>query len=87
MQTVKQSAKWKLFEVVLYFEDNLGLFSTVAHASMMQEAIEQAEREFSAHTFHHRLGRTKAKATSACVIDASDDHSFAKRDGKWQPLQ
>ena len=52
----------------------------------MQEAVEQAEREFSVHSFHHRLANMKAKATAAYVIHASDDHAFAKRDGKWQLL-
>ncbi len=86
MQTVAKRAESSLFEVILYFENNSWSFSTVAHASFMQEAIEQAEREFSVHTFHHRLGSTKAKATSACVMQPGGDHAFAKRDGKWQLL-
>jgi len=86
MQTFEQRAEPNLFEVILYFEGNSWLFSTFAHASLMQEALEQAEREFSAHSFHHQLGDARAKATSAYVIHATDDHSFAKRDGKWQLL-
>ena len=84
MQTIEQRADPSLFEVVLYFEGNSWLFSTFARASIEQEALEQAEREFTVHSFHHQLGDTKAKATSAHVIHASDGHSFAKRDGKWQ---
>ncbi len=86
MQAVEKDAESNLFEVILYFENNSWSFSTVAHASFMQEAIEQAEREFSVHTFHHRLNSMKAKATAACVLQADGDHSFAKRDGKWQLL-
>ena len=86
MQTVDQSVSPDLYEVILYFENNSWQFSTVAHASLMQEAVEQAEREFSVHSFHHRLANMKAKATAAYVIHESDDHAFAKRDGKWQIL-
>ena len=68
MQTAGQSADPSLFEVILYFEGNSWLFSTFAQASIMQDAIEQAEKEFSVHSFHHQLGDTKAKATSAYVI-------------------
>ena len=86
MQTIEQNANPSLYEVILYFENNSWQFSTVAHASLVQDALEQAEREFTVHSFHHQLGSVKAKATAAYVIHASDDHAFAKRDGKWQLL-
>ncbi len=86
MQTAEKAAESSLFEVILYFENNSWSFSTVAHASFMQEAVEEAEREFSVHTFHHRLGGMKAKATAACVMLPGGDHSFAKLDGKWKLL-
>jgi hypothetical protein len=84
MQPIEQRADPNLFEVILYFDDNSWLFSTLARASLVQEALEQAEKEFSVHSFHHQLSGMRGKATSAYVIHASDDHSFAKRDGKWQ---
>jgi hypothetical protein len=84
MPTIQQGTDPNLFEVILYFEGDSWSFSTFARASIMQEALEHAEREFSVHSFHHQLGDMRVKATSAYVIHASDDHSFAKRDGKWQ---
>ena len=84
MQPSKQERELDLFEVILQFEDNSWQFSTFAQASRMQEALERAEREFSVHSLHHQLGDIKGKATAA-VIRASDDQSFAKRDGKWLP--
>jgi hypothetical protein len=85
MQWIKQKAQPNLFEVILYFEGSSWLFSTSAQASRLQEALERAEQEFSIHSMHHRLGSRRMKATSAHVFDASDNHSFTKRNGKWQP--
>jgi len=87
MQTIEQETEADLFEVVLYFEGNSWLFSTFAHASFMQEALERAEKEFSVHSSHHQLGGKKFKATAAYVIRARDDHSFAKGNGTFQPAQ
>jgi hypothetical protein len=82
MHTVKQETG--LCEVILYSEGNSWLFSTFAHAASVQEALEQAEREVSLHSLHHRLGPRKIKATSAHVLHGFDDHSFAKRNGRWE---
>jgi hypothetical protein len=82
MQPIKQEAR--LCEVILYSEGNSWLFSTFAHAASMQEALEQAEREISVHSRYHRLSDGHIKATSAHVISASDDHPFAKRNGRWE---
>jgi hypothetical protein len=84
-ELVMQTAQLNLFEVILYFEDNSWLFSTCAQATRLQEALERAENEFSIHSTHHQLGNRKMKATSAHVIDSNNNHSFTKRDGKWQP--
>ncbi len=84
MQTIEQKTQPNLFEVVLYFKGNSWFFSTCAQASLLQEALERAEAEFSIHSMHHQLGNTKIEATSAYVIHACDNHSFTKRDGKWQ---
>jgi hypothetical protein len=84
MQAIEQKAQLNLFEVILYFEGNSWLFSTCAETTRLQEALERAEREFSVHSMHHQLGNRKMKATSAYVFDADDNHSFTKRDGKWQ---
>jgi hypothetical protein len=82
MQPVKQEAD--LCEVILYSEGNSWLFSTFANASSPREALEEAEREVSLHSLHHRLGNGKFKASSAHVLHGFDDHSFAKRDGRWE---
>ncbi len=87
MQTIEQETESDLFEVILYFEGNSWLFSTFAQAALMQEALERAEKEFSVHSMHHQLGNRTFKATSAYVVRACDDHSFAKRNGKWQAAQ
>ncbi len=87
MQTIEQETEADLFEVVLYFEGNSWLFSTFAHASFMQEALERAEKEFSVHSLYHQLGGKKFKATAAYVMRARDDRSFTKRDGKWRAAQ
>ena len=84
MQTIGQNAQQNLFEVILYLESHSWLFSTCAQASRLQEALEQAEKEFSIHSTQHRLSDRKMEATSAQVIDAGDNHAFTKRDGKWQ---
>ena len=84
MQTVQSKAEPNLFEITLYFEGNSWQFSTSARASLEQDALEQAEKEFSVHSFQHRLGNMRVRATSAHVIHASDGRSYAKRDGKWQ---
>jgi hypothetical protein len=85
MQAIQSNREANLFEVTLYFENNSWLFSTLARAGQEQEALEQAEREFSVHSFQHQLGNARFRATSAHVIHASDGRSFDKRDGKWQP--
>jgi hypothetical protein len=84
MQTVQSKAEPNLFEITLYFEGNSWQFSTSARASFEQDALEQAEKEFSVHSFQHRLGNMRVRATSAHIAGASDGRSFAKRDGKWQ---
>ena len=84
MQTVQSKAEPNLFEITLYFEGNSWQFSTSARASLEQDALEQAEKEFSVHSFQHRLGAVKVRATSAHIAGACDSRSFAKRDGKWQ---
>ena len=82
MQPVKQEAD--LCEVILYSEGKSWLFSTFARASSAREALEQAELEVSVHSLHHSLGNGEINAASAHVIRGFDDHSFAKRDGKWE---
>jgi hypothetical protein len=84
MHTVQPKEATNLFEITLYFEGNSWSFSTAARAFIEQEALEQAEKEFGVHSFQHRLGNMRVRATSAHVIHASDNRSFAKRDGKWQ---
>jgi hypothetical protein len=86
MQAIQSSREPSLFEVTLYFENDSWLFSTLARAAVEQEALEQAEREFSVHSFQHQLGSVRVRATSAHVTHASDGRSFAKRNGKWQPV-
>ncbi len=86
MQTIEQKTQPNLFEVILHLEGNSWSFSTCAQASRLQEALEQAEKEFSVHLMHHHLSDRKIEATSAYVIDAGDNHSFTKRNGKWQPI-
>jgi hypothetical protein len=85
MHTVQRKAEPDLFEITLYFEGDSWQFSTCARACMEQEALEQAEKEFSVHSFQHRLGNIRVRATTAHVSHASDGRSFAKRDGKWLP--
>ncbi len=87
MQTAGPETEPDLLEVTLYFEGNSWLFSTFAHASLMHEALERAEKEFSIHSLYHQLGYRPFRATSAHVKRACDDHAFAKRNGKWQPAQ
>jgi len=87
MQTIEPEAEPGQFEVILYFEDNSWLFSTFAHGSLMQEALERAEKQFSVHSVHHDLGNRKLKATSAYLIHERFDRRFTKRDGKWQLAQ
>jgi hypothetical protein len=82
MQAIHRRAEPNLFEITLYFEGNSWLFSTAARAFMEQDALEQAERAFSVHSFQHQLGHMRVKA--AQIAGASDNSSFAKRDGKWQ---
>ena len=87
MRANEQQGELELFQVVLQFEGNSWQFSTFAQGCRMQEALERAEKEFSVHSLHHQLGDVKAKATSAHVIRACDDRSFAKLNGKWQLSQ
>ncbi len=71
-----------LFEVTLYFDNSLWLFSTYAYSSHSKAALEFAEREFSVHALHHKLGKVKAR--SAFVTDQLDHYYFAKKKGRWQ---
>jgi nitroreductase len=71
-----------LFEVVLYFDSNLWLFSTYAYSSHSRAALEFAEREFSVHALRHKLGKVRAR--SAWVTDQFNNYYFAKKNGRWQ---
>jgi hypothetical protein len=82
MPDADRKPECSLFEVILYFENNAWLFSTCAYCSHSEAAIEFAEKEFSCHALHHKLGCIRAN--SAYVNDRLDDHYFAKRDGRWQ---
>jgi len=85
MQTLERETEPGDFEVILYFEGNSWLFSTFARGSLMQEVLDQAEKEFSVHSvMHHELGNNKFKVTSAYLIHDRYDHYFAKRNGRWQ---
>ncbi len=84
MQSIGQETGSDLFEVILYFEGNSWSFSTFAEASLMQEALERAEKEFFIHSLQHQLGTRTFKVASAYVIRASDGRSLAKHNGKWQ---
>lgn len=84
MQTIEQNTQPNLFEVILNFEGNSWSFFTCTQASRLQEALDQAEKEFSVHSLQHRLGDLRITATSAHVIGADDNHSFKKQNGKWQ---
>jgi|SRR5215472_942056 len=84
MQPAKQEADPGLCEVILYSEGNSWLFSTFAHAFSAREALEQAEQEVYIHSLYHRLGNGKIKASLAHVLHGFDDHSFAKREGRWE---
>jgi hypothetical protein len=82
MQQARQGSGAGLFEVILYFEKNLWAFSTYAYSSHSKAALEFAEREFSVHSLHHKLGKVRAR--SACVTDQFDNYYFAKKNGRWQ---
>ncbi len=85
MQTIERETEPCHFEVILYFEGNSWLFWTFAKAGRMREALERAEKEFTAHSSLHKLSRYGAD--SAYVIDGCDSCYFAKRDGRWQLAQ
>ncbi len=70
------------FEVTLRFGNSSWLFSTCTYSPHSKAALEFAEKEFSVHALHHKLGRIKA--ISACVMDQLDDHYFIKRGGRWR---
>ncbi len=70
-----------LFEVILCFKNKSWLFSTCAYSSHSKAALEFAEKQFSVHALHHKLGNIKA--SFACVMDQLDDYYFAKRNGRW----
>lgn len=82
MPEIDGVSEGNLFEVILYFENNSWAFSTCTYSAHSKEALELAEREFSIHALHHKLGNIKAN--SAYVLDRLEDHYFCKRDGKWQ---
>jgi hypothetical protein len=82
MPQARQGSGLGLFEVILYFEKNLWAFSTCAYSPHSRAALEFAEREFSVHALHHKLGKVRAR--SACVTDQLDNYYFAKKNGKWQ---
>ncbi len=82
MPEVDRESDANLFEVILYFENKSWAFSTSAYSTDSQAAVEFAEKEFSIHALHHKLGNIKAD--TACVLDALDDHFFCKRNGKWR---
>ena len=82
MPQARQGSGPDLFEVILYFDNNLWLFSTYAYSPHMRAALEFAEREFSVHALHHKLGAVRAR--SACVTDQLDNYYFARKNGRWQ---
>ena len=82
MPQARQGSGLGLFEVILYFEKNLWAFSTCAYSPHSRAALEFAEREFSVHALHHKLGKVRAR--SACVTDQLDNYYFAKKNGRWQ---
>ena len=82
MPQARQGSGPGLFEVILYFENNLWLFSTCAYSPHSSAALEFAEREFSVHALRHKLGKVRAR--SACVTDQLDNYYFAKKSGRWQ---
>ena len=84
MQANEHQTESQLFEVMFRFKDESWAFFTSAHASILGDALEQAEREFSSHLMRHRLGSIDLEATSAQVIHAQDQHSFTKENGKWR---
>jgi hypothetical protein len=77
-----REAESSLFEVVLYIENKSWAFSTCAYSTHLEAALELAEKDFSVHALHHKLGNIKAEC--ACVLDSTDDHYFTKRNGRWQ---
>jgi hypothetical protein len=83
MHTSVQNAQQQVFEVILYSEGRSWLFSTYAQASKEQEALERAETEFTVHSAHHRLSHRRMEATSAHVLNETDNRTFAKRNGRW----
>ena len=82
MPQARQGSGADLFEVILYFENNLWLFSTYAYSPHSRAALEFAEREFSVHALCHKLG--KVRAHSACVTDQLDHYYFARKNGRWR---
>jgi hypothetical protein len=77
-----REAEPSLFEVVLYFRNNAWAFSTCAYSNNYEVALELAEKDFSVHALHHKLGNIKADF--ACVLDSADDRYFTKRNGRWR---
>ncbi|MFY9640332.1 MAG: hypothetical protein WA384_14920 [Rhodomicrobium sp.] len=84
MQTIERETESGYFEVILYFEGNSWAFSTFANGSLMQEVLDQAEKEFSVHSMHHELGNIRLKVTAAYLIDDSCSYYLTKHNGKWQ---
>jgi hypothetical protein len=78
MSNIESELELNKFDVVLIFEHNSWTFLTCAYTSEIELAVEQAEREFSIHSLHHRI--RNVKASSAYV----DGHFLYKRNGKWQ---
>jgi hypothetical protein len=82
MPQSRQESGPGFFEVILYFENNLWAFLTCAYTPHSRAALEFAEREFSVHAIHHKLG--KVRAHSACVTDQLNNYYFAKKNGRWR---
>jgi hypothetical protein len=82
MPEVKIEANANLFRVILYFQNKSWTFSTCAYSTDSQAAVEIAEKEFSVHALHHKLGNMRID--SACVLDTLDDHYFSKQNGRWR---
>jgi hypothetical protein len=82
MQRECQVPECGLFEVILYIPNRAMLFSTCVYSSYSEDALENAEKEFSIHTLRHKLGAIRANA--AFVIDRRQDRYYTKQNGRWR---
>lgn len=82
MQQKSQVPECNSFEVILYIKTRAMLFSTCVYSSYSEDALENAEKEFSIHTMRHKLGAIKAEA--AFVIDRRQDRYYTKQNGRWR---